>query len=348
MVENLFQFVRDALGLWPAVFLFLALGVAGLKIGADWLVSGASNIGFRFGISAAMIGLTIVAMGTSAPELVVSVLTSAQGKPEISLGNVIGSNIANVTLILGATAIISPLHIQKDSVKFDGVLSFLAILLVLVLVLIGRGLRLGYIDGIILLAAFTTWMLWLIRKSLRQAAHSRKRRNEGLEEAVVFHPRPLWADLIRVLAGLVLLVVGADALVASAVATARALNVSDVVVGLTLVAGGTSLPELAVCVVAAMRRHADITLGNVLGSNLFNALLILGVAVIIHPINFDFAGSGLAGDRGTLLIDIPFCVLICGLLIPLMRHKYSLGRGRGFLLLAAYFGYIIALVWRSI
>lgn len=346
MVDNLFQFVQGTLGLWSAVFLFLLGGVVGLKYGADWLVNGSSNLGFRFGVSAAMIGLTIVAMGTSAPELVVSVLTAAKEKPEISLGNVIGSNIANITLILGITALISPLRIQKDSVKLDGTLSFLAISLVFVLALIGRQLR--YIDGAILVLAFGCWMLWLVRKSLRQAADHRKRRSEGLEEEIVFQPRPNWTDLLRILLGLVLLVVGADALVASAVTTARALNVSDIVVGLTLVAGGTSLPELAVCVVAALRKHGDITVGNVLGSNLFNALLILGVAVLIHPIYFNIQATGLAGDRGTLFIDIPFCVLMCGLLIPIMRHKYSLGRGRGILLLAIYLAYITSLVLRAL
>lgn len=351
MVEQFLQQLAGVVGLWPAVVIFLAVGIAGLKYGADWLVDGATNVGFRFGISAIMIGLTIVAFGTSAPELVVSLMTAVQGKPEICLGNVIGSNVANTTLILGISAMIVPLKIAPDSVKFDVPTSFAAILLVFFLALIGSSI--SRLDGLILLAVFTTWMLWLIRKTLRENRARRQNRvaAEGKpaqeEEEVVFHQRPILIDLALICVGLLVLVLGADSLIAGAVTTAKALSVPDIVVGLTVVAAGTSLPELAVCVVAALRNHADLTIGNVMGSNVFNALLILGCATLIAPIGFLVPAFDWTGDPGTLYIDIPFCVLVCGLVWPMMRHRHSLGRKRGSLLLLLYVGYLITLVLRN-
>ncbi len=331
----------DATSLPPAVILFVVVGVFGLKYGADWLVDGATNLGFRLGISAVMIGLTIVAFGTSAPELVVSAMTAYDHKPEICLGNVIGSNLANTSLILGATALVFPLHISKTSVTKDGPISFFAIFLVCILAI--WGLSISRIDGVLLLIAFATWMIWLVRKSLRESKAKRAEAVDGDEE-VVFHKRSVSADIGLILVGLLVLVIGAKALVSGAVATATALGVSDIVVGMTVVALGTSLPELAVCMAAAVKHHADITVGNVLGSNVFNALLVLGVAVLIFPINFDLA---LPADKATLYVEIPICVLLCLLVIPLMRHKYTLGRGKGLFLLLLYVGYVGQLVYRN-
>ena len=346
MAEHLFQKVVSLISLWPAVLIFVSIGVAGLKYGADWLVDGASNIGFRFGISAVMIGLTIVAFGTSAPELVVSVLTAAQGKPEICLGNVIGSNIANTTLILGATAVVFPLKIKPDSYRLDGPISLGAITMVFVFALIGN--EISRIDGAILLTVFFSWLLWLIRKSLKAAkAASSAPKDELGEEEVVFHQRSIGIDIALILVGLICLVLGADALVAGSVATAQALGVPDIVVGLTVVAGGTSLPELAVCLMAALKKHGDITVGNVLGSNIFNALLILGTATVIAPIFFNVDGFSLHGDSGTLYFDIPFCVLISLVVIPMMAHNRTLGRGKGLFLLSTYVAYIFVLVIRN-
>ena len=277
----LFESISSFLAFWPAVIIFIGVGVAALKYGADALVEGASNIGFRIGISAMMIGLTIVAFGTSAPELVVSVLTAVDNKPEICLGNVIGSNIANTTLILGAAAMILPLSISKNTLRQDAPLSFAAIAMVFILSFIGMGL--SRLDGVILLLTFSIWMGWLIRKSMHQAASSRKQRDDNGEGEPHFHKRAIGLDIVLILVGLLGLVIGADALVTGAVESARALNVPEVVVGLTVVAGGTSLPELAVSVMAALKKQDDISVGNVMGSNIFNALLILGVAFVLHP-----------------------------------------------------------------
>lgn len=361
MVLQLFEWMIGALGQWPAVTTFFLVGIAGLNYGADWLVEGASNIGFRFGVSAAMIGLTVVAFGTSAPELVVSVMTAIQGKPEICLGNVVGSNIANTALILGATAVIFPINVGKDAIKFDAPISFLAITTVLLLALIGSGI--SRIDGILLLTIFAVWMIWLVRKSLREASAVRKDRREKAEakqaardagevhddedETLHFHPRPVYMDLVLILVGLVALVLGADMLVLAAVAAARALEVPEVVVGLTIVAGGTSLPELAVGLMAALKRNADITVGNVMGSNIFNGFLILGVCTLLAPIPFVTQGFAWSGDAGTLYVDIPFCVFVCGLVMPMMRHNQQISRFKGVVLLLLYVGYLVTLVLRQ-
>ncbi|CAM2009239.1 calcium/sodium antiporter [Acanthopleuribacter pedis] len=360
MILQLFEWMVATIGQWPSVVLFFLVGIAGLNYGADWLVDGASNIGFRFGISAAMIGLTVVAFGTSAPELVVSVMTALQGKPEICLGNVVGSNIANTALILGATAIIFPINVSKDAVNYDAPISFFAIATVLALALIGS--TISRLDGLILLGIFTTWMIWLVRKSLREASLVRKERKEQAaakeaaraegageveEEELHFHPRPMWMDAALITVGLVALVFGADALVIAAVAAARALAVPEVVVGLTIVAGGTSLPELAVGLMAALKRNADITVGNVMGSNIFNGFLILGVAAVLAPIAFNVNGFAWSGDAGTLYVDIPFCVFVCALVIPMMRHNQQISRAKGGVLLLLYLGYLVTLVLRQ-
>lgn len=340
MIDQVFQGAIALMGFWFAVVVFFVLGLAGLKYGADWLVNGASNIGFRLGLSATMIGLTIVALGTSAPELVVSLLTAAKEQPELALGNVVGSNVANTTLILGATALVFPLVIQKGSIRADAPLSFAAIAMVWILAVIGN--ELSRLDGFLLLLAFFIWMGWLINTSRKQARAERARKAESGED-VVFYRRSPVLDITWVIIGLAALVLGADAMVASAVATARALAVPDIVVGLTVIAGGTSLPELAVCLVAALRKQADITVANVMGSNVFNALLITGTAASIYPIVFD----GPSGPS-TLFIDIPFCVGVCLLVIPLMAHRMQLTRLKGSLLVSLYVGYIGFLIWRNL
>ncbi|MDJ0840040.1 MAG: calcium/sodium antiporter [Acidobacteriota bacterium] len=334
MFEQFFANIAGLITFWPTVIIFIGAGVYGLKYGADWLVDGAANLGFRFSLSATMIGLTIVAFGTSAPELVVSAMTALEEKAKLCLGNVVGSNVANTSLILGATAIVFPMNIGKDSIRYDGPISFLAILLVCILALAGS--EISRLDGFILLGTFSVWMTWLIRKSLREARES-KARELLEEEGVVFHKRAMGLDIVFVILGLILLVVGAKLLVVGAIETATAWGVSETVVGLTVVALGTSLPELAVCLAAALRKHADITVGNVMGSNIFNALLILGVAAVIFPMKFDL---GIPDDYETLAWDIPLCVALCLLIIPMMRHKYKLSRFKGWFLLAFYFGYI--------
>lgn len=341
MVQSLFDLVTETIGIWPSVALFVIGGVALLKYGADALVNGASNIGLRLGLSATLTGLTIVAFGTSAPELVVSILTAVQGQPEICLGNVVGSNIANTGLILGGTAIVTPLIVPTKAIRVELILSFVAMLAVWIFSM--TGLQLGRLEGLTLLTIFFIWMGSLIRAARRTNATTAALGLDVTEASIAFQRRPLWIDITWIVVGLVGLVLGADSLVSGAVATAHVLNIPDVVVGLTVVAGGTSLPEFAVCLVAAFKHQAEITLGNILGSNIFNALLILGTCALITPIHY----PAQSGASATLFIDIPYCLALCGLLIPLLYRNKLLSRSHGILLVAAYVAYIIWLVMRS-
>jgi len=344
MVVSLMNAVMAKIGFWPSVLIFIAIGVYLLKSGADWLVNGASNVGLRYGMSGTLIGLTIVAFGTSAPELVVSVLTAAQGQPEICLGNVVGSNIANTALILGATAIIMPLSVNRASIRSELLLSFTSILGVWILAV--WGFRLSRIDSALILFVFFYWITGLIRKAIRDGKAIDIPFAEGVE--LHFHRRPLVMDVGLILIGLAGLTLGADALVSGAVATAEHLGVPDVVVGLTVVAGGTSLPEFAVCVVAALKHKADLTFGNILGSNIFNALLILGTAGLIAPITFGDVTQGASASLDTLYIDIGICVLLCGSLLPLLGRSQRLTRLKGIGLSLSYLAYIAFLVVRNI
>ena len=342
-MDLIFESLVSLLAFWPAVLVLIGLGIAGLKYGADALVTGSANIGFRLGITATMIGLTIVAFGTSAPELVVSIQTAMADNPTICLGNVIGSNIANSTLILGAAAMIFPMSISKRTIQQDGPLNIAAIGLVLALSILGQGL--SRLDGIILVVAFSVWMGWLIRKSMHQAAASRQRRdsNNGDGDVPHFHRRSIVLDVALILIGLIALVIGARALVRGAIETAVALNISEMVISLTIVAGGTSLPELAVSVMAALKKHDDISVGNIMGSNIFNVLLILGIAVCIAPISF----AQDSGNRAPLLYDIPICVGTGVLLLALVRNR-KLGRLKGALLTATYLAFLGFLAIRQI
>lgn len=344
-MDSLFTSTVSLLTFWPAVSVFVLVGIFGLKYGADGLVLGSANLGFRIGFTATMVGLTIVAFGTSAPEMVVSVLTAIENKPEICLGNVIGSNIANTTLVLGLSALIFPLNISKSTVREDAPLSLGAIFLVLILSFLGNGL--SRFDGFLLVATFTTWMVWLVRKSLRQAAIERKRRSEAPKtDEPHFHKRPVYQDFIFIVLGLLALVIGAKALVTGAVESAKVLNVPEVVIGLTVVAAGTSLPELAVSVMAALQKHDDISVGNIMGSNIFNVLLILGIAVLIAPISFDMPSGNLPGNRDALWFDIPICAASSVLIYFLIRNRY-LGRFKGLILTLSYIGYLAFLLLRN-
>lgn len=340
-----FGFFVSWLTVWPAAIAFVVAGIVMLKYGADGLVSGASNLGLRFGMSATLTGLTIVAFGTSAPELVISVLTALRGQGDICLGNVIGSNIANTGFILGGTAVVVPLAVSYTSIRFELLLAFASMLAVWFLCAMGE--TFSRWDGMILLVIFIVWMSSLIRLALRKShvTSSLFEQTAG-ETQVSFAPRAVWIDLMLLLAGLAGLVFGAQALVDGAVAIARELSVPDVVVGLTVVAGGTSLPEFAVCLVAALRRQSDIVFGNVLGSNIFNALLILGVAGVIAPIPFGGSGVLDAELRQILWIDIPICAVLCGLLVPLIGRRRRFGRVKGLFLWGTYVVYVVSLILR--
>ena len=262
------------------VLLFLA-GLALVVLGADWLVDGSSGVARRAGLSEFVIGLTIVGMGTSAPEMVVSFIGALEGKGDIAVGNVVGSNIFNTLLILGITAVILPMSITRSNRRRDIPVN-IAVTLLLILLglkhsLFGVGTDgLTRMDGIILLALFAVYMWFSFKSGKADASQTGPQEKE----------KSLWLCLLLIAAGIAGLVVGGNLFVNNAISIAKELGVSDKFIAITVLAGGTSLPELATCVAAAAKKKGQLALGNIIGSNLFNILLILGGSAVIAPLSF--------------------------------------------------------------
>ncbi len=306
--------------------LLIILGLVGgmflLYLGAEGLVRGGAALALRLGIAPLVVGLTVVAMGTSMPELVVSVGASLDGQGALALGNVLGSNIANIALILGISALIRPMSVQSRLIRLDVPIAFVTAVLLFIL------LRDGFLsrpDGALLLVcflAYTGFTIWEARRD-RQAL-------EPTAEAALPPKTKPAVSVVLVLVGLVLLVAGGSWFVDSAVMLAERLNIPDALVGLTIVAVGTSLPELATSVVASLRGQTDLSVGNVVGSNIFNILCILGLAAVIHPF-----GSGQIAP-----LDFYVMIGLTALMLPLLRTGFRLTRAEGVVLLVIYVGYI--------
>ncbi len=309
--------------------ILLLTGLALVVFGADYLVEGASSIARKFKLSEFVIGLTIVGMGTSAPEMVVSFIGAVQGNADISIGNVIGSNIFNTLLILGITALILPMPITQGNRKKDiPVNIFITVLLIILgleTTLFGFGSDgLSRVDGAILMALFIGYMILSFRQ------------NEPVHEEENSKPVKPWLAVLMVIGGLAALVFGGNLFVDSATYIARALGVSDKFIAITILAGGTSLPELATCVAAAVKKKGQLALGNIIGSNVFNILLILGGSALIHPLSF--AGISYV-DLGILLVSALALLTACW-----MGKRNQIDRldGSMFLILwAAYMAYLI-------
>lgn len=311
--------------------LLLIVGLALVVLGADFLVDGASSIAKRFGVSDFVIGLTIVGMGTSAPELVVSFIGALQGNGDIAIGNVVGSNIFNVFMILGATALILPMDItpmnRKKDIPLNIVITLIFIALGMSHTLFGIGDDvLGRLDGAILLVLFAAYIYMCFRFDTAN-------QSESTENEKVIKPA---LAAVLIVAGLAGLVFGGRMFVNSATSIAKMLNVSDKLIAITILAGGTSMPELVTCIVAAFKKKGQLALGNILGSNVFNILLILGGSALIHPLSM--AGMSYV-DLGALLLS--------ALVIWASIHtnkKNLLDRADGLLLLileAAYMTFLI-------
>lgn len=292
--------------------------------GGEALVRGAVSIAKSMGVPVIVIGLTIVSIGTSAPELVVSVTATTEGFPDIAMGNIIGSNIANILLVLGATALIYPVQTNPDVIKRDGILMVLVSVLMLVFMADGVVSR---IEGGIFLAITVGYLINTLRRARMKADPGMV---EEFEEETQFNYPPLVA-LSMIAAGLVLLVFGANILVTGASELARMLGVSEGVIGATIVAIGTSAPELVTCVVAAYRKHSDIAVGNVVGSNFFNITLILGTAATAHP---------MAVSEQFMQADIWIMLVASTLLIPLMISDKKVSRTEGGVMTIWYGFYI--------
>lgn len=319
-------------------FLALAAGLVCLVAGAELLVRGAASIATRLGIAPIIIGLTVVAFGTSAPELAVSVSAGLSGNGDVALGNVVGSNIVNTLLILGGSAVVSSLVVTQRIIRLDIPLLIGASVLALLLSLDNE---IGRIDGLVLFVGIVAYTGWLIRAARRERTDVVAEYDEAVEELeveVIDKPLPVQVGLVVV--GLAILVAGSQLLVASATDIAESLGVSDLVIGLTVVAVGTSLPELATSLLAAYRGQRDIAVGNVVGSNLFNLMGVLGLTGLVSPDPIPVADS-------SLQVDLPVMLAATVVLVPMIWTGFTIRRWEGLVLVAFYALYVTFLVLDS-
>ncbi len=315
--------------------LALVVGLVGLVGGAELLVKGAATIASKLGIAPVIIGLTVVAFGTSAPELAVSVSAAIGGSADVALGNVVGSNIGNIMLILGASAIVGGLAVQQRIIRFDIPLLVAVSVLTLVLSLDND---IGRFDGIILFLGLVAYLGWLIREARGERTDVVAEYTESVEtlEGAALE-RPVWFNVLLVVAGLAVLVIGSQLLVSAATDIAESAGVSDLVIGLTVVAIGTSLPELATSLLAAIRGQRDIAVGNVIGSNLFNLMSVLGLTSIV-------SGDGIPVSDVSLRLDFPVMLAATVILVPIVWNGFRIKRWEGFVLIAFYAAYVAYLV----
>ncbi|MDH1339989.1 calcium/sodium antiporter [Ectopseudomonas oleovorans] len=318
-------------------FVYLIAGLVLLVAGAEVLVRGAAKLAAQFGIPPLIIGLTVVAFGTSAPETAVSVQAALDGSGDLAIGNVVGSNIANVLLILGLTALIAPLIVSRQLIRLDVPIMIGASLLTFGLAWDGS---LSRLDGALLFAgvlAYTGFLIYSARKD-KGGDDDEFAKEFGLDEA----PKPYaWAiNLGLIIAGLVLLVTGSNFLVEGAVTLARALGISELVIGLTVVAVGTSLPELATSILAAIKGERDIAVGNIVGSNIFNLLCVLGLASLVSP-------AAISVSPNALAFDFPVMIAVAVACLPIFFAGYRINRWEGLLFLAYYVAYTLYLILSS-
>ena len=315
--------------------LALVVGVVCLVGGAELLVKGAATIASKLGIAPVVIGLTVVAFGTSAPELAVSVSAAFGGNADVAFGNVVGSNIGNILLILGASAVVGGLAVQQRIIRFD---IPLLIVVSVVALLMSLDNNIGRIDGIILFAGVVVYVGWLVREARGERTDVVEEYTESVEtiEGGALE-RPLWFNLMLVAAGLVVLVVGSQLLVNGATDIAESAGVSDLVIGLTVVAIGTSLPELATSILAAFRGQRDIAVGNVIGSNLFNLMSVLGLSAIV-------SNDGIPVSDVSLRLDFPVMLAATIVLVPIVWNGFQIKRWEGFVLIGFYAVYVAYLV----
>ena len=306
------------------VYLLLVLGLVLLIYGADCLVKGAARLALSFGIPSLVVGLTVVAFGTSAPELAVSVGAAFSGETELAIANVVGSNIFNVLFILGLAALISPLIISKQLIKQDVPIMVGVSALLFWLVSDGMLSRMDAAILVILLISYTAFLFIQGKNSPNE---------EEAEEVIA----PWWQNVLWVVAGLALLIAGAQLLVDNAVAIAQSFGVSEAVIGLTIVAIGTSLPEVVTSIVATIKGQRDIAVGNVIGSNIFNLLAVLGISGLIAP-------EGLTANAQLISLDFPVMVGVALLCVPLFFTGATLNRFEGLAFFALYILYTVYLI----
>ena len=312
---------------------FFVLGLGALVLGAELLVRGASRIALSLGISPLVVGLTIVALGTSSPEIAVSVGAALGGQTDIAVGNVVGSNIFNVLFILGLSAVITPLLVHSQIIRQEVPIMIGASLILAVMIVGGQ---LSRIEAALLLALLIAYVIYLVRQSRAETKEIRDEYETGVRPAGTWDSH--WAvQGLLIVAGLGLLVLGSNWLVDAAVAFARAFGVSDLVIGLTIIAAGTSMPEVATSVMAAIRGERDIAVGNVIGSNTFNILGCLGLSGLVSRSGLDIAPA-------VMNFDIWVMIAVAVACLPVFLFGRRIGRRRGLLFLGYYAVYVVYLV----
>ena len=312
-------------------FGLLIVGFVVLILGADWLVSGASGLAKRLNVPDLVIGLTVVAFGTSAPELMVNLMAAFNNESEIALTNILGSNTINTFIILGISALIYPIKSQKSSRKYEIPWSVFAGLIILVMGtecfgLCGGDAIISRLDGVVLLLIFSLFMYY----TLKMAKNNTESQEEG------FLPMKIWKAILLIFVGLVALIIGGKVIVTNAVSIAQAFGVSQAVIGVTVVALGTSLPELATSAIAAFKKNPDLAIGNVIGSNIFNVFFVLGISAVIRPLP----------SYSNLWIDASLAALgslLLLLFVSTNRHK-ELKRWQGAFFLVCYGVYLVWLL----
>ena len=324
------------------IAVLLLLGVAALVTGAEFLVRGAARIAARFGISTLVIGLTVVAFGTSSPEMAVSAAAALGGQPDIALGNVIGSNIFNILVVLGLSSLVAPVVVAREVIREQTPIMIGVSVLMLLFALnglIGRGEGVFLFAGILI---YTIVLVWRSRRESLAAPMAEPMLGTGPDEdevaALRRGQRPgLLRPVLTALMGLALLVVGSNLLVEGATAIAVLFGVSELVIGLTIVAAGTSLPEVATSVVAAIRGERDMAVGNIIGSNIFNTLAILGAAATLAP-------DGIPVPPAALSFDLPVMIAVALVCLPIFFNGQVIHRWEGLLLVGFYLAYTVYLV----
>jgi cation:H+ antiporter len=315
------------------IIVFAVLGLALLVGGAELLVRGASRLAAAVGITPLVIGLTVVAYGTSAPEMAVSINAALSGQADIAAGNVVGSNIFNVLFILGLSAMVAPLVVSQQLVRLDVPLMIAVSVAMLVLGLDGNISRL---EGLLLFAGVVAYTVWSIRQSRRETKEVREEYERHFGGTKT-RRQELLVDLLFIAGGLGLLVIGSEWLVDGATGLARYMGVGELIIGLTIVAAGTSLPELATSVVAAFKGERDIAVGNVVGSNIFNILSVLGLSSALNP-------GGVVISPALLHVDIPVMIAVAVACLPIFFTGHRISRWEGVLFFGCYIAYALHLI----
>lgn len=307
----------------------IIVGLGLLVWGAERFVHGAAAIAKNFGVSPLIIGLTIVGIGTSAPEILISIIAAYQGNPALAVGNALGSNIANIALVLGITAIVMPLAVKSETLRREYPIMFSVMLLALVLVV---DYHLGHLDGLILISGLFVMLYWMIKQSSKQKRDPMEQEFEQEIPNISNKSAFLWFII-----GLTLLIISSRGLVWGSVNIATAMGISDLIIGLTIVAIGTSLPELAASVMSALKKEHDIAVGNIIGSNMFNMLVVFGIPGLVAPHTLD--ASVLERDFPVMIgLSIALFIVAYG-----FKKEGRINRFEGVLLLGGYIAYMTVL-----